>query len=216
MTRESLVKWTGIANILAGFGTALFWFIHPDPSLVNLSLRVAALWKIDYGMFLAVLVLTLFALVGMLSKQIDRINLVGVFGYILAFAGTAILIGAGTFEGFVSPTLAASAQTQALLNPQGALISALLPIFMLGGICFALGYILFGIFIIQAKIFPPLAGILLIISGPILGLSPAMPPLARMIGSVIFGLANIWLGCSVWCSSASCCCSGEKGQCCRG
>ncbi len=184
MTRESLVRWTGLANIVAGVGTALFWFIHPDPSLVNLSLRGAALWKIDYGIFIVVLVLTLFALVGMLSKQIERINLLGVFGYIFAFTGTALVIGAGTFEG-------------------------------VGGMIFSLGYVLFGIFIIQARIFPPLAGILMIIGGPILGLSPVMPPLARMIGSVIFGLANIWLGSSLWCSDSSCCCLGEKG-CCNG
>jgi hypothetical protein len=47
---------------------------------------------------------------------------------------------------------------------------------------------------LRAKLLPMGAGVLLILSSPILGLSPMMPYLARAIGSAGFGIAFLWFG----------------------
>ncbi|TSA46620.1 hypothetical protein D4R52_00125 [bacterium] len=198
MLSSKLVKWAGAANIAAGLMTAVFWFIHPNPQLNDLAARTTGRWTFVYGMFVFVLILTLFALVGILAKQLDKAKALGIIGYILGSIGTAIFIGAGTFDGFVSPILAGNPLTQSLLDAKGPLLTHLSPLFILGGLCFALGYILLGISIMRAKVLPKYAGLLLILSGPILGLSPLMPAVARTYGSLVFGLTNVWIGYAMW------------------
>jgi hypothetical protein len=190
----SLIRCSGVAAILVGILTAAFWFIHPDATLTNVSARLSPMWTPVYAVFLLVLVLYLFSLMGLFSKQMGKIGYLGAIGFVLAIAGTALLIGAGAFDGFVTPALAASSSTVGLLAQDSALTAAVLPLFVLAGITFLIGNVLFGLAIFLAKVLPKWTGVLLIISAPILGLSPLMPAEARMAGSVVFGLTNIWLG----------------------
>ena len=53
---------------------------------------------------------------------------------------------------------------------------------------------LFGIAALRAKVLPKWPAVLLIPSSPTLTLSPAMPLIARTIGSFVFGVAVAWLG----------------------
>ena len=187
-----------MASLLAGIFTALFWFIHPDAGLTNMAARLTGRWEFAYVLFVGVLVLTLFGLIGLYVRQLEKAKAIGFIGFFLAFIGTAIFIGAGIFDGFVSPILAQSGATQFLLDAKGALLTHLSPLFIFGGLSFAIGFILFGITIIRTKIFPRWTGILLILSAPILGLSPLMPAMARTWGSVVFGLTIATLGFKLW------------------
>lgn len=202
MSKTSLYRLSGVAAILCGVPTAIFWFLHPsaaDPKAAHDAAFWSTMQTPTYmavnGMFVAILIFCLFGLVGIYARQAERAGVLGLVGYVLGSTGTAVFIGAGSFQAFVAPSLAASEATRHLLEPDGPLFKGpLTPIFAGGGMTFAVGFVLLSIATLRAKVLPKWPAILLIPSSPILGLSPAMPLVARTIGSFVFGLAFAWLG----------------------
>jgi hypothetical protein len=202
MTNAKLIRLSGIPAMLCGLLTAVFWFLHPmaaDPKAAHDAAFWAAMQTTTYtavnGMFVAVLVLCLFGLVGLYARQVERAGVLGLVGFLFGFTGTALFIGAGVFQAFVAPSLAVSEATRPLLEPDGPLFKGpLTPLFAGGGMCFAIGFALFAIATLLAKVLPKRPAILLMLSSPILGLSPMMPYAARAAGSFVFGVAFLWLG----------------------
>jgi hypothetical protein len=66
-TSSKLLRWCGLANILAGLGTALYWLIHPGLDAV-LNPR----WMQVNAMFVGTLVMTLLGLIGLYGKQSEK------------------------------------------------------------------------------------------------------------------------------------------------
>ncbi len=191
----SLIRWCGLANLSAGVLTALFWFLHPGLHSPETALETR--WMAANTMFIALLILTLLGLVGLYARQSEKVGGLGFAGFLLSFVSTALFVGAGTFDAYIVPVLTESARE--LLDPGGPLLGGtLMPVFGVTGVCFALGFVLFGIAIMRAAILPRPPAVLMILSAPILGFSPLMPVIARTVGSVIFGVANIWLGYALW------------------
>ncbi len=202
MTSSQAIRWSGIPAILCGVLTAVFWLAHPsaaDPKAAHDAAFWATMQTTQYvavnGAFVGILVLCLFGLAGIYARQLERAGVLGMIGFALAFTGTALFIGAGVFQAFVAPTLASSEATRPLLEQDGPLFKGpLTPLFAGGGMSFGLGFVLLAVATLRAKVLPMWPAILLIPSSPILGLSPAMPFLARAIGSFVFGVAFAWLG----------------------
>ena len=192
-----LIQWCGLANILAGLGTALYWFLHP-----GLDAVVSTRWMMVNTMFIGTLVLTLIGLIGLYGRQSDKTGVLGFIGFMLAFVSTSLFVGAGVFDAYVNPVLTAHAKE--LVDPKGPLLGGPMGIvFAVTGICFALGFVIFAVSTIRAKVFPAFAAVMLLLGAPVLGLSPLMPVPARMIACVVFGMANIWLGYVLWSEKAS-------------
>ncbi|MBI3941338.1 MAG: hypothetical protein HY315_10940 [Acidobacteria bacterium] len=192
---SNLIRLCGLANFLAGLLTALYWFFHPG--LTDPAAPLGSRWMLVNTMFIILLVLNLLGLVGLYGRQSESAGTLGFLGFLIAFFSTALFIGAGTFDAYVNPVLTASAKE--LLDPKGPLLAGpMAALFGVTGIGFALGFVLFAIAIIRAGVLPRWAAVLLLPSAPILGLSPLMPITARMIGSVVFGIANMWLGYALW------------------
>lgn len=206
MTTAKLIRWSGLPAIVCGVITAVFWVLHPgaaDPGAPHDAAFWAAMQTPTYmavnGSFILVLVTCLFGTIGIYGCQLERVGGLGFAGFVLGFTGTAIFIGAGVFSAFVAPVLATSESMHVLLEPTGPLFHGpLAGLLGGGGVSFAIGFVLLGIATFRAKVLPPIAGILLVVSSPVLGLSPAMPFLARLIGSAIFGIAFTWLGLALW------------------
>jgi hypothetical protein len=66
------------------------------------------------------------------------------------------------------------------------------------GFTFLTGYVLLGIATLRAGVYPKWMALCLFLSAPVLGLSPLMPHLARIIGCLVFGIANVGLGWRNW------------------
>lgn len=47
---------------------------------------------------------------------------------------------------------------------------------------------------LRSSALPRGAAVLLMLGAPVLGLSPLMPPPARMLGCLFWGAGNVWLG----------------------
>ncbi len=191
-TNSKLIQWCGLANILAGLGTALYWFLHP-----GLDAVVSRAWMMVNTMFIGTLVLTLIGLIGLYGRQSEKTGVLGFIGFLLSFVSTSLFVGAGVFDAYVNPVLTERAKE--LVDPKGPLMGGPMGIvFAMTGICFALGFVLFAIATIRAKVFPAVAAIMLLLGAPVLGLSPLMPVIARTIACVLFGVANMWLGYVLW------------------
>lgn len=195
----NLVRLCGMANLLAGLLTALYWFLHPglsDPAAV-----LGRRWMMVNTMFVVLLLLNLLGLVGLYGRQSERAGVLGFVGFLLSFFAVALFVGAGVFDAYIHPVLKAHAAT--LLEPSGPLFAGpMAALFGIAGVGFALGFVLLAVATIRAGVFSRLAAALLLLSAPILGLSPLMPITVRMIGSVVFGVANMWLGYAVWSGKA--------------
>ncbi|MBI3184123.1 MAG: hypothetical protein HYZ28_18475 [Myxococcales bacterium] len=202
MSPVALLKASGVSALACGALTAVFWLLHPaagDPKAPKDPAYYEAVASGRFqgvnALFVLVLVLSLLALLGFYFRQREASGALGMIGFVLGFIGTALFIGAGVFSAFVAPVLAASEATRPLLDEKGPLLGGpMAGLFAGSGLLFALGYVLFGVATFRAAVLPKWAGLLLVASSPILGLSPLMPLIAREIGSAVFGVANIWLG----------------------
>ena len=195
MSRTSLFRWSGLANVVAGALTAVFWFIHPgldDPGNALLGR-----WMYANTGFITLIVLLMWGLTGLYLYQVERSGGLGFAGYVLAFVGLALFVGLGAFDAYVVPVLTADATS--LLGETGALMRGALGKYaMTTGLTFALGYVLFGIATFRSGVFPRWAAACLALSAPILGMSPLMPATVRLIGCIVYGVANIALGWTLW------------------
>ncbi len=190
-----LIRLSGLANMVAGAMTAVFWFVHPG--LGDPANALLARWTYVYTGFIVLLVLFLWGLTGLYLRQLGRVGALGFAGYVLGFVGNAFFIAAGAFSAYAVPALTREAAT--LAADKGPLLAGPLgTFFMVTGLTFAVGYLLFGIASARAGVFPAWQAICLALSAPILGLSPVMPPLARILGCLVFGAVNVTLGYANW------------------
>jgi hypothetical protein len=127
--------------------------------------------------------LLLLALIAVDRWQEHRTGALGVIGFGAAVIGTMFLAGDGWFEAFVAHWIAEVAP-QILDKPSG-----LLPI---GGVSsyslFALGWALFGLSSLRARVFPAVICLAIAVGG-LVGFMALIPPYG-----IPFGLAITWLG----------------------
>ena len=202
MSTNKLIRFSGIAAMLCGLATAVFWFVHPsaaDPRAMHDAAFFAAVqnqsFAVVFLLFVALILASLLALVGYYVRLFATAGMLGLIGFLLAFVGTAMFVASGVFQCAVAPALAHSPATRQLLEPDGVLLGGLLGLLFAGtGCTFALGYLLFGICILRTRVFPGGAAVLLMLGAPVLGLSPLMPLWARVLGCLCWGAGNLWLG----------------------
>lgn len=198
MTQRTLEKWSGAAFMLTGILTIIFWFVHPDRTLTSLAAKASPAWTTVNVMFVVLIISNIFGLFGWYSRNYSR---AGVLGFLATFFGTiglTLFTAAGAIDAFVTPILARTAGAQSLLDATSPLTKSLTPVFTIGGFAFLLGFVLLGVAMLRLKSSPRWLGVLFIISSPVLGLSPLMPPTVRLVFSVLFGIAALFAGLSLW------------------
>jgi hypothetical protein len=131
--------------------------------------------------------LLLLGLVGLYARQSAASGTPGLVGFLVAFVGTMLLAGYWWWEAFAVAYAAEQAPALLVETPTGRLLAGRTMSF---GV-FALGWVLFGLASLQARVFPRDAAIVLIIGG-VIGLWIAVVPGA----GVPLGLAVAWMG--VW------------------
>jgi hypothetical protein len=131
--------------------------------------------------------LLVLGLVGLYARQSQAAGLLGLLGFLAAFAGTILLAGFFWSSAFIAPALANAAPT--LLNagpPPG-----LTPTFS----TFAIGWILFGVASLRTRVYPRVAVIVLIIGA-------ALTFLPIPLVGVVFDVGVAWLGFSLFRTSS--------------
>ncbi|HLO28790.1 MAG TPA: hypothetical protein VK249_06630 [Anaerolineales bacterium] len=197
MSKDNMIRWSGIFLILAGVCIALGTIIHPSKETPQIILAqetrlITGHWFITF--YSAFLMLGLPGVYASRSKQLGRL---GLAGFLLLFFGT-LFYAVSSDYGFNAPVLAKLApQTLDAINayPSVVFMDGLFVLLLF------LGFILFGIAIQRSHVFPPWSGIL-IASGWSLFMICA--PLAlfvfeplwilAILGTVMLGLGLGWVG----------------------
>jgi hypothetical protein len=196
MSTANLIRWSGLASLLAGVLHILGAFLHPvgeDLAAINSPNWVPAhlvLWVSG--------ILILLGLVGLYTRQAEKTGWLALVSFVLAFIGIAVGGGLLSIVSIIIPFIATEAPAlivQAMTPP-----AFVLPVIALG---FGLGFILFGVVTMRAGVLPRWAGLLLII-GAILQMAEGSPmdrTLLHVIlttGRVLFGLSFAWMGYALW------------------
>lgn len=164
----NLIRWSGLAAALAGALLLIFDVLELLLfGIVNLGETAAtATYASTIGGFLLATLLLALGLVGLYASQAKAAGLLGLSGFLAAFIGTSLLAGFFWALEFVAPIVAQS------------LVSITL---------FSLGWLLFGVGTLRARVYPRWAALLLVV-GAVLFVLP-LP-----VSSLIFDVAVIWLG----------------------
>jgi hypothetical protein len=183
MSFSALVRWGGLAATVAGVLLVISAVIALGQSGEPSEIATTSAYAFNSVLEIIAVVLLTLGLVGLYARQSEVAGLLGLVGFLVAFAGTILLAGFFWSSAFIAPALANAAP--ALLNagpPPG-----LLPTFSI----FAIGWVLFGVASLRTRIYPRLAVIVLII-GAVLTFLPI-----PLVG-VVFSVAVAWLGFSVF------------------
>jgi len=148
---------------------------------------VTTSWTVLSSMSLLGGLLLLVALVGLYARQSEAAGTLGLAGFLVALVGTGLFVGMFWTLAFVVPS--AAIEAPAFLDAEetaGPLDMG----FMLSGIAVAVGWALFGVATLRARVFPRRAAIVLII-GALLTVLP-LPATTLLID-----VAVVWLGLSL-------------------
>ncbi len=193
MSASNLIRVGGLAAVLAGalLLIADLWSLLLEVIVggsENFSeFAVTTPWTVLSTMFLLGSLLLLVALVGLYARQSEAAGTLGLAGFLVALVGTGLLVGMMWTMAFVVPS--AAIEAPAFLDAEetaGPLDMG----FMLSGIAVAVGWALFGVDTLRARVFPRRAAIVLII-GALLTVLP-LPATTLLID-----VAVVWLGLSL-------------------
>ncbi len=190
MASSNLMRIGGLAAVVAG---ALLLIADLWNLLLEIIIggsgnfsefAVTTSWTVLSMMYLIGVLLLLVALVGLYARQSEVAGTLGLVGFLAALVGTGLLAGMMWAMAFVAPS--AAIEAPAFLDAE-EVAGPLDMGFMLSGIAVAVGWVLFGVATLRARVFPRKAAIVLMI-GALLTVLP-LPAT-----TLVIDVAVAWLG----------------------
>lgn len=201
---SKLIRWAGLAAISAGILYIAIQAIHPSDAITSVT---TTQWATVHYLSMLMDILSLLALTGLYSQQVEESGWLGLAGYLLFSLFWLLSLAFHFVEAFISPVLATVAPqfVEGLLGmvngtPSEISLGAFPVIYMLTGIGgYLLGGLSFGIATYRAGVLPRWSGALLAVGTilPIFG-SELVPHPYNRIFALPVGLALIWMGYALW------------------
>lgn len=202
VTGSSLIRWSGLAAMVAGLLFIGIQPIHPPETLDWVNTDT---WTIVHIMTIAMALFGLVGIVGLYARQVKEAGWLGLAGFLL-FGLWLVLITGFTFaEAFILPPLAAEAPRfvegfMGISSGHGSEVTLgiLKQAYDLTGALYLIGGLLFGIASFRARVLSRWgSGILAF--GAVAAVATALVPheYARL-AAVPTGLGLAWLGYSLW------------------
>jgi hypothetical protein len=196
-----VLRWCGMALIAAGVLMVLATVLHPSRETATTIVASESRLVAAHVFYTLAWFLVLLGLPGLCAAQRGGMGLLGLVGFLTAFAGTYLIAVTGNF-GFLAPVLAK--QSPAVLDS----INQYLPVVIINGLAavlFMIGYVLFGVAMIRTATLPRWSGVLVAVGAPahLLGfgisqlVTTAAWPIA-ILGSVCLGVGLGWPGYRLW------------------
>jgi hypothetical protein len=196
MSRQGLFRWAGLAGVVSGVllvvTEVVSWVVIGNQPTSAVAESSAFFVIMVLGVLVAYL--ALLALVGLYARQASVTGGLGLAAFVIAFLGTALTTGAYWGAAFLVTSLAGPAP-QAVDALDAAPPWPLAVGWISATLILALGWILFGIVSLRAKVVPSLPAWLLIIGTIVMLL---LDLLGVVASGVIFGVALAWLGWWLW------------------
>jgi hypothetical protein len=198
MNTTNLIRWAGVAAIVAGIFYVVVGLFHPPNVVASVTTTP---WAIVHVVATAMCFFGLLGLTGIYARQVKESGRLGLAGYLLFSLWLVIIAGFTFTEVFILPLLATAAP-QFVESWMGMLNGSASPmdlggmpmVWTLSGPLYMLSGLLFGIATIRAGILPRWAGGLLAL-GTVLAPVAALLPLALQPKMAVpVGIALAWLG----------------------
>jgi hypothetical protein len=166
MSASELIRWGGLSAVVGGALLVIsdLWGLIMEGFGESESFSEAALspsFAITTGMSMLAAVLLLFGLVGLNLRQSEAGGVLGQVGFLVAFVGTALVVGATWALFFVVPALAVEAPQ--FLDAEEGAGSAETGFFVSFGLL-SVGWVLFGVAALRSRVYPRWGAIVLIIA----------------------------------------------------
>ena len=202
MSASKVIRWAGLAAVVAGVLTVVTQIIHPanDPSSAATSS-----WAIAHYIFLGYFVFAMLGITGIYARQVEETGWLGFVGFLMLFVALALSTGFAFLEASILPVLASEAPQFVegffgVLGGSGGEASlggleAVLPLIILLDI---VGGVLFGIAIIRAGVLPRWAAIVFLVGVVSVLLAFLLGDVGARFSGVATGLGLAWLGYALW------------------
>jgi hypothetical protein len=201
-TASNLIRWTGLAAVLAGIIFAGIQPIHPPDVVASVTTNA---WAIITPLKTAMCLLFLVGIAGLYARQVNQAGWLGLAGWVLLSLCWALQTGFVFAEAAIMPPLAAAAPAfvDGFLgisygHTNGTDLGALPAIYGFMGILYMLGGLVFGIATFRAGVLPRRAAGLLAVTAALTPLASLFPHHIQRFAGVPMGLALAWLGFALW------------------
>jgi len=167
MSTAKLIRWSGLSLMLGGIIGAVGLFIHPPADTAVYALY--PLWVPAHLLSGIASLLIALGMVGLYARQLEKVGLAGLIGFVLTFVGITLSGGVVIFIDVVVFPLIAARGLDWLNTPNGALrtSSAFQLTAGLGALSLLLGLLLFAIATLLARLRPRWGAWLVILSIPL-------------------------------------------------
>lgn len=196
MSLSGLVRLGGLSAVVGGILLVIsdLWVLLIQGFGGDQPLSEAATttsFAITTWLFLLAAVLVLFGLVGLHLRQSEAAGVLGLVGFLIAFLGTALVVGVTWSQVFVFPSLAVEApgflDAEQVAGPVDAG-------FMLSFIVAAVGWALFGVAALVARSYPRWVAIVLIVAALLQFLPFPGTGLVFGVAVALVGLVSVFGG----------------------
>jgi hypothetical protein len=202
ITRQRLLRWSGLAALLAGLIFAGIQPIHPADVVASVT---TVTWGIVVTLKFLMCFLFLIGIAGLYLRQAEEAGWLGLVGFVLFATSWALQSGFVFTEWLVLPQLAASEPNfvDSLLGiSSGASptvdVGALSPVYTTVGILYLIGGIVFGIATVRARVLPRWPAILLAVTALLTPAAILLPHAIQRLAAIPMGIAFICLGYALW------------------
>ncbi len=204
MSSSTLIRWSGLAA-LVGYALIavldpVFFFVFPDDVATSVSAASNA-WFVLHLLGIIAVLLGLVGLVGLYARQAEKVGILGLIAFLMAFTGSALGYAWSWMETFVWPVVAHAAP-RLLDHPEPVSYQALQALNASDTIGFLLaivGVVLFAVASLRARVLPRWAAVLVIV-GAVWGfvLGSGFVGVEVPFGLTLVGLGLAWMGYAVW------------------
>jgi len=203
ITAANLIRWTGLAAIVAGIIFAGIQPIHPPDVLASVT---TSAWAIITTLKFPMCFFFLLGIAAVYARQVEESGWLGLAGYLLFSLSWALQSGFVFVEVFVLPVLATAAPkfVESYLgivngHPGDMNIAALAATYnLLVGIPYMLGGLVFGIATFRARVLPRWPAGLLAVTAVVTPAAALLPHAIQRLAAVPMGIALAWLGYALW------------------
>ncbi len=192
MSSSDLARWGGLAAMVAGVLLLVAELLELLPAFDDLlfsELALTGLFAFQNTLYLLGLILLSVGLVGLYARQSETAGPLGLVGFLVALVGTVFFTGFFWANLFVAPALAVGAPE--FLDQGGRF-----PGFRLSLLIYAVGWLLFGLASLNARVYPRAAVIALI-------LGAALDLFGAPLSGLVIDAAFVWLGFSLFSGRSS-------------
>jgi hypothetical protein len=203
ITGSSLIRWSGLAALVAGLIFAGIQPIHPADVLSSVT---TGAWTIIISLKFAMCLLFLIGIAGIYARQVEEAGWLGLAGFLLLILCWWLQTGYVFTDLFTLPVLATAAPQfvesfLGIVNPGSPVemnIGVVPAAYGFIGILYMLGGLLFGIATLRAGILPRWPAGLLAVAAVLTPAAALLPHAIQRLAAIPVGIALAWLGYALW------------------